>query len=299
MKWLITGLNGTLAPVLARTAAGQGVDVLAWRRDEVPPDDAAAGEAWLRAARPDAIAHLGMGGADWAGRLAGYASRHGLPFVFTSSAMVFHHLPDGPHAPADPRTAQDGYGQYKVACEDVVHAAYPGACVVRIGWQIDPDQPGNNMLRTLDQWQANSGCVSASRRWKPACSFMQDTAAALAALLHRPVAGTLHLDSNAQEAHSFLDIVQALRSAFDRHHWQVQANEDYVHDQRLVHGTLADLPVLRLPPLSQRLPLQQARVGCSAEAAQQVTAPSTPGCDREQIVLDPDGHRVRISQSRK
>lgn len=38
MKWLIAGLNGTLAPVLARNAAAQSVDVLAWWRDEVPPE---------------------------------------------------------------------------------------------------------------------------------------------------------------------------------------------------------------------------------------------------------------------
>ena len=36
------------------------------------------------------------------------------------AAMVFHHVPDGPHARQDERTAQDGYGQYKIACEDAV-----------------------------------------------------------------------------------------------------------------------------------------------------------------------------------
>jgi hypothetical protein len=39
------------------------------------------------------------------------------------------------------------------------------------------------MLRALDQWQSDSGCVGASRRWTPACSFMQDTADALVAHL--------------------------------------------------------------------------------------------------------------------
>lgn len=249
MKWLVTGLNGTLAPVLAREAAAARVEVLAWRRDEVPPEDVAASQAWLQAARPDAIAHLGMGSADWAGRLAGHAARHDLPFVFTSTAMVFHHEPDGPHAPGDARTAQDDYGRYKIACEDAVRAAHPGACIARIGWQIDPLQPGNNMLRALDQWQASQGRVQASRRWTPACSFMQDTAQALAALLRQPVAGVVHLDSNAQDGHPFLDIVLALRAAFGRHHWVVHANDDYVHDQRLVDAGP------RLPPLSRRLVL--------------------------------------------
>ena len=247
MKWLVTGLNGTLAPVLAREAAAQGVDVLTWNRREVPPDDEAAAQAWLQASRPDAIAHLGMGSVAWAGRLALHAARHGLPF--TSTAMVFHHEPDGPHAPGDARTAQDDYGRYKIACEDAVRAAHPGASVVRIGWQIDPAQPGNNMLMALDQWQASQGQVGASRRWKPACSFMADTAAALAGLLRQPQPGVVHLDSNAAHGHSFLDIVHALRAAFGRDHWVVQANDDYVHDQRLVDGQP------RLPPLSRRLVL--------------------------------------------
>ena len=187
MKWLITGLGGTLAPVLAREAEGQGVEVIGWNREEVPPDDIAASQAWLKAAQPDAIAHLGMGSPEWAGRLAAYAARHDLPFVFTSTAMVFHHEPDGPHATHHNRTAQDGYGQYKIACEDAVRKAHAGASIARIGWQIDPTQPGNNMLMALDQWQASQGRVAASRRWKPACSFMVDTAQALADLLRQPV----------------------------------------------------------------------------------------------------------------
>lgn len=247
MKWLITGLGGTLAPVLAREAEGQGVEVIGWNREEVPPDDIAASQAWLKAAQPDAIAHLGMGSPEWAGRLAAYAARHDLPFVFTSTAMVFHHESDGPHAPHHTRTAQDGYGQYKIACEDAVREAHPGATIARIGWQIDPTQPGNNMLMALDQWQASQGCVAASRRWRPACSFMADTAQALAGLLRRPVAGIVHLDSNADQGHSFLDITHALKHAFGRDGWNIRAHEDYVHDQRLAGGWPG------FPQLAQRL----------------------------------------------
>jgi len=249
MKWLITGLGGTLAPVLAREAASQGVEVIGWKRDEVPPDDIAASQAWLQAVRPDAIAHLGMGSPEWASRLAAYAALHDLPFVFTSTAMVFHHEPDGPHAPHHTRTAQDGYGRYKIACEDAVRSAHAGATIARIGWQIDPTQPGNNMLMALDQWQASQGRVAASLRWKPACSFMVDTAQALAGLLRRPVGGVVHLDSNADEGHSFLDIVLALRACFGRSHWLVQPQDDYVHDQRLVGGEA------QLAALSRRLVL--------------------------------------------
>jgi hypothetical protein len=57
MKWLVTGLGGTLAPVLAREAASQGVEAIGWKRDEVPPDDIVALAGLLR--RPVAgIVHL-------------------------------------------------------------------------------------------------------------------------------------------------------------------------------------------------------------------------------------------------
>jgi dTDP-4-dehydrorhamnose reductase len=130
-----------------------------------------------------------------------------------------------------------------------VRSAHGGATIARIGWQIDPTQPGNNMLMALDQWQASQGHVGASRRWKPACSFMADTAQALAGLLRRPVAGIVHLDSNADEGHSFLEIVLALRASFGRAHWLVQPQDDYVHDQRLLGGEA------RLAALSSRLVL--------------------------------------------
>jgi dTDP-4-dehydrorhamnose reductase len=248
MKWMITGLGGTLAPHLARAATATGVEVVGWNRARVDPDDVVGGARFLAAEEPDAIAHLGMGSADWAGRLAAAAKAHGLPFVFTSTAMVFDSDPDGPHAIDAERNATDPYGQYKIACESAVLSAYPQASIARIGWQIDPQQPGNNMLMALDAWQANDGHVAASRAWTPACSFMQDTAVALMKLLERPTAGVVHLDSNADEAHSFDRIVAGLKLAFARDAWVLRVHEDYRHDQRLVGS--AGL----MPPLSASLP---------------------------------------------
>lgn len=249
MRWLITGLNGTLAPQIARAAKAEGIEVLAWDRAALNPDDGRACQAWLEATQPDAIAHLAMGSAPWAALLSRHAAQAGIPFVFTSTAMVFHHQPDGPHDVTAARTAQDDYGRYKIACEDAVQAANPLACVARIGWQIDEQQPGNNMLMALDAWQARDGHVALSRAWRPACSFMADTAAALAALLRRPHAGVVHLDSNAEEGHSFDRIGLALKQRFARAGWQLRVHDEYRHDQRLIGG-----PV-HLPRLSLRLPL--------------------------------------------
>jgi len=249
MRLLLTGLNGTLAPRVAAAAAQRGWQVVGWDRGRVPPDDAAACAVWLRDCRPDAMAHLAMGDAAWAGALASHAAARSLPFVFTSSAMVFHHLPDGPHGVLDARNAQDDYGRYKARCEDAVLAANPRASVVRIGWQIDADARGNNMLAQLDEWQRREGCVGASRAWRPACSFMRDTALALVELIADPVPGVVHLDSNADEGHSFDAIVGALRQQFARDAWVLRVHRDYQHDQRLLGGAA------RMPALSERLPL--------------------------------------------
>lgn len=248
MKLLVTGLNGTLAPRLAAAAAQRGWQVLGWDRATVDPEDAEAGQRWLDRMQPDAIAHLAMGSEAWAARLAAHAARRTMPFVFTSTAMVFHHVPAGPHRIDDHRSAQDDYGRYKIRCEDAVRQSYAGATVARIGWQIDADATGNNMLAQLDRLHAADGRLQPSTAWRPATSFMPDTAQALLALIERPEAGVRHLDSNAVEGHDFAAIVRALRTHFDRRHWVIEPDAAYRHDQRLAGGDA------RMPALSSRLP---------------------------------------------
>ena len=97
------------------------------------------------------------------------------------------------------------------------------------------------------------GRIGASRRWRPACSFMPDSARALLGLIEERAGGIVHLDSNAGEGHTFEAIVRALAARFERTRWQVQADDAYAHDQRLV-GDEA-----RLAPLSLRLPSLRAR----------------------------------------
>jgi dTDP-4-dehydrorhamnose reductase len=248
MKLLITGLSGTLAPKLEAVARRVGHDAVGWDRRSVAPHDGVASAALLRKLCPDAIAHLAQGPVAWAAQLAAHAEAEGLPFLFTSSAMVFDRVPDGPHWPADERTAKDDYGRYKIACEDAVLSVHPRACIARLGWQIDASASGNNMLAQLDRQQANDGRISASRQWRPACSFMEDTAEALLGLLLQRSAGVRHLDSNASAGHGHDSIVQALAQRFERFAWRVDVNDHHVHDQRLV-----ELEPL-LPPLMLRLP---------------------------------------------
>ncbi len=250
MQLLITGLSGTLGPRLAQRAIASGWQVCGWDRRVVPADDRPAARREIERLRPDAIAHLAIGSVAWAALLARHASEQALPLVFTSTAMVFDHEPDGPHDVAAQRNAKDDYGRLKIASEDAVLAACPRAAIARLGWQIDEHAGGNNMLAELDRWQARDGRVKASARWTPACSFIDDTCDALLGLVAGRAGGMLHLDSNAVEAWRFDQVVAALRARFARA-WVVEADrgdEAYRHDQRLAGGAVA------LPPLSARLP---------------------------------------------
>lgn len=244
--WLVTGLTGTLAPHVADVLRAQGHSVVGWNRHLVPADDSPHARAYLADTDPVGILHLAIGSEAWAGLLAGHAAQRALPLVFTSTVMVFHHDPDGPHRPGDPTTSQDGYGQLKIRSEDAIRAAYPGAVIARIGWQMHPAGKGNNMIRQLGEQQAEHGVIRASRLWLPACSFMTDTARALVTLAQGGAAGTVHLDSNAQDALSFAELVRALAQQLHLP-WQVEETDDYRHDQRLVDD------VQRMPGLRAAL----------------------------------------------
>lgn len=248
MKLLLTGVRGTVAPWVAKEAELRGWEVVAWNRDVVDPADEPSSTAFLRAEAPDAIVHLAMGSEQWAGALAGFSSLRGIAMLFVSTAMVFDASQGGPHSPADRRGARDDYGQYKIRCEDAVMAANPLATIARIGWQISLEPVGNNMLRHLDEQNARGGHIKASAAWLPACSFMTDTAAALCDLVAEQRVGPVHLDSNAQDAWAFDELVRRLAAKYDRR-WVIEVTQDYVHDQRLVN----ELGGSRLPPLHQHL----------------------------------------------
>lgn len=254
-RLLLTGMNGTLAPHVATALRATGNEVIAWDRDSASPDDPDAVRDFLERSACTGILHLAMGSERWAADLAAFCADRDLPFVFTSTAMVFDHEPDGPHHESDLRSAKDDYGRYKIRCEDTVLAANPSAIVARIGYQIDPVRAlGNNMIAHLDA-QAASGGIRASRCWIPACSFMPDTAQALSWLLHHAtddgIAGVHHLDANAHDAWDYHRLVLAQRDVLGRD-WSVEVDESYRHDQRLLCSRNA-IHRFALPSLSVRL----------------------------------------------
>jgi dTDP-4-dehydrorhamnose reductase len=246
VRVLITGMNGTLAPRLADHISQLDHEIIAWDRQQFATEDSDQIQRFFDKHGVDAVFHLAMGSEFWAEQLAMQCNQRDLPFLFTSTAMVFDQEPNGPHYPNDQRTARDDYGRYKIRCENAVLSANARAVIARIGYQIDTANPtGNNMFAHL-QAKAAQGEIRASSSWIPACSFMQDTAAALWQLAEHSVAsnasGIFHLDSNAACTMNYHQIVQAL-AALTHNHWSVIETQDYQHDQRLLDDSTQLNPV--------------------------------------------------------
>lgn len=230
----------------------------AWDRAATPIDDYWAIEAYLRHVRPDVVFHLAVASQatgrpnegwlvnfEWPSELAHATYKLGIRFLFTSSVMVYTQNQPGPYTLSHPADADSGYGFEKLVTERRVQYQNPDCLIVRLGWQIGSAAGSNNMIDHLSRQMAAHGVVRASRRWLPACSLVGDTAAALCALGQAAEPDLYLLDSN--RGHSYYDIVCAL-NALHGHPWQVEPDDDFVYDQRMID------PRVPLATLAERLP---------------------------------------------
>lgn len=257
MKVLVTGLRGTVGRALSAHLHAGGHQVVGWDRAAVPIDRYDAMERFVAETAPDAVVNLAIASRptgrpheswlvnhDWPSELAWICRQHEIRFVHTSTVMVFSPAATGPFTLASSSDASEGYGHEKRVSESRVLYQNPHATVVRLGWQIG-DAPGsNNMIDFLDRQTRAHGHVPASSRFLPACSFLPDTAAALARALSAPP-GLYQLDAN--ERHSLFEIATAL-SALHGHRWRIVETTEPAQDQRMLD------PRLEVAPLSRRLP---------------------------------------------
>lgn len=239
MRALVTGMNGTVAPAIARRLRADGHEVAAWDRAAVPPDDPAAVRAFVAATAPDWVLHVATGPAEWAEALAREAAAVGAVFLFTSTVSVFGAVQQGPFAPADAPAPDDDYGRYKLDAEQRVTAAHPGAIVARLAWQIG-DAPGNNTLTDFLHRASLRGPVEASTRWAPALAWLDDTADAVAALMAGAPPGTYHLDGN--PGLSLYDVATRLRTAVGAD-WKVVPVDNPERDNRMTDPRVAVRPI--------------------------------------------------------
>ena len=259
MKALITGANGTVGTALQQQLTAANWQIATWDRSQIPIDDYAIMENFVREQNPDVLFHLATASQptgreneswlvnyEWTSELAWICRQLDVRFVFTSTVMVFTDDAIGAFTPDSVPDASEGYGYEKLQAEQRTRHQNPDAIIARLGWQIGESTSGNHMLSNLTQQMADNGKISASDKWYPACSFLTDTADALIALSQMD-AGLYLVDSNTKW--TFYEIVQALKA----HHnadWVIEANEDFVYDQRMID---ARVPIAKLDERLSRL----------------------------------------------
>lgn len=240
MKAILTGMNGTVAPVVARRLWESGHTVVAWDRSEVSIEDPRACRAFLEEIAPDRFFHIATGSPVWAETVARLCAEMGVRFLFTSSVSVFSDRRQGPHGVDVEPDATDDYGRYKIECERGVRAANPEAVVARLAWQIGDARGSNNMLDHLWRMAEREGRVAASPRFHPSCAFLDDTAETLCALIERAEPDTYHLEGN--PGLSFYEIASGLNRLHDAG-WEVVESDAPVLDNRMADPRVAVAPI--------------------------------------------------------
>jgi dTDP-4-dehydrorhamnose reductase len=268
---LITGLRGTVGRALDARLRRDGIRVVGWDRVAVPIDRYHAMDAFVADTAPDVIVNLAIASTptgrpdeawlvnhEWPSELAWICRQRAIRFVHASTVMVFEPTTSGPFHPDAIPDATEGYGLVKRLAEQRVRHQAPDAVIARLGWQIG-DRPGsNNMIDFLDREARARGHVRASTRWLPACSFLDDTADALAGLLGA-APGCYQLDGNTRW--SFAAIARAL-SAHHGDRWPVVDTDEPHQDQRMIDPRVAVTPLdVRLPALARRELETQSRSG--------------------------------------
>jgi dTDP-4-dehydrorhamnose reductase len=258
---LVTGLRGTVGRALEARLQQDGVRVVGWDRSAVPIDHYDTMLRFVEATAPDVLVHLAIASSstgranegwlvnyEWPSELAWITRQLGVRFVHASSVMVFSGAATGPFTVDSVPDASEGYGYEKRRAEQRVREQNPDATIVRLGWQIGAQPGGNHMTDFVEREARAHGEVKASTRWRPACSFLDDTADAIARLL--PAApGCYLVDSNARW--TFFEIVQAL-AAHHGQRWRVVPTDAPTQDQRMIDPRVAiaalDARLPALPP---------------------------------------------------
>lgn len=152
--WAVTALGS--ADLDITDAAAVDAAVTAFSQDSASDPDAGAGN---RAVVVNAAAYTAVDRAEtdteraWAvnergpGLLAAAAARHDVHLIHLSTDYVFPGDADRPYEPADPTGPRSVYGASKLAGERAVHAAAPGAVVVRTAWVWGAT--GGNFVKTM------------------------------------------------------------------------------------------------------------------------------------------------------
>ena len=126
MKALLTGMHGTVAPVLAQALSACGYAIVPWDRVGHPVDHPDAVRFFIRCEKPDFFCHLALGPPAWAEWAARACAETDIPFLYVGSVSVYSAAQTGPFTVADV-PAQRRLQPLKLECERRVQAAHPRA----------------------------------------------------------------------------------------------------------------------------------------------------------------------------
>ncbi len=222
----VTGLTGTVAPFLVQALKTKGYATGGHHIRVNEIHDIPLSLADIALVKPTIIFHLALGLIAWAEALASYANQHHLAFVYISTASVFDDNAAGPYHLSAKVNAKQGYGLYKYQSEQAVFKANPHAYVIRIGWQIDPNQrtDTNNMFRFFQDQLNQQGKIVVSDQFYPSSSWLNDTSDALVNLTRDHPFGLYHLNGNMND--SLYTIATKLNHQFNKN-WIIEKDDTF------------------------------------------------------------------------
>lgn len=206
MRLLVTGAAGMLGRDVAAAAAAH--DVTAMAHAELDVSDVAAVRTAIADARPDAVincaAWTDVDGAEaaeaaateingaGAGNVAGAAARAGAHVVHVSTDYVFDGRANEPYTEASPTGPLSAYGRSKLAGEEAVAAAAPGAhAIVRTAWLFGVH--GRNFVDTMLRLGGERDEVTVVDDQVGCPTYTGHLATALVSVAERRLHGVLHV----------------------------------------------------------------------------------------------------------
>ncbi|MDO9630016.1 MAG: sugar nucleotide-binding protein [Acholeplasmataceae bacterium] len=245
MKAIFTGLNGTVAPEVAKLFKTKGVEVVQYDRNVIPVDNEFEIEGFLKLHKPNLFLHFATGTPEWAGILAKLAKKLGIRFVYISTVSVYSGKSKGPIILSTVPDAEDNYGKYKRTSEEIVLKHNPDSYILRLGWQIGVNPGSNHMIDYLYKEMDKNKVIKASSKWYPSCSFMEDTALGIFDAVSNHPSGTYLINSN--DSFSFYQIVSYLAKLHPI--LKVEERNDFIQDIRMVDARI------KITKLSERFRL--------------------------------------------